>query len=282
MENNPNIHPNSQLSPEAIETLSDLQDGFNIIQATDCTPNILSRPYRISYGVGLEAQNTAMISALGDSGEVLAGAATIESADSAALSELLEHKPAFFTIDTSILSDELRAASSLFDADDAGAILRVAFTGSSIYGSKIDSFPAIKEKDEISRVLVTKRHESDHRSKEEIEKSLNYVTLPSQVALTEDSVIAAIRFVEDEGQLKSITQSELDDWLERYEKAGLDVGNDISTKDESLDNFILYRGALHWCDGDVLAARPLDPQETASKVEAMRNKLQHFVKVASS
>ena len=282
MENNPNIHPNSQLSPEAIETLSDLQDGFNIIQATDCTPNILSRPYRISYGVGLEAQNTAMISALGDSGEVLAGAATIESADSAALSELLDHKPAFFTIDTSILSDELRAASSLFDADNAGAILRVAFTGSSIYGSKIDSFPAIKNNEVVSRVLVIKRHESDHRSKEEIEKSLNYVTLPSQVALTEDSVIAAVRFVEDEGQLKSITQSELDDWLERYEKAGLDVGNDISTKDESLDNFILYRGALHWCDGDVLAARPLDPQETASKVEAMRNKLQHFVKVASS
>ena len=282
MENNPNIHPNSQLSPEAIETLSDLQDGFNIIQATDCTPNILSRPYRISYGVGLEAQNTAMISALGDSGEVLAGAATIESADSAALSELLDHKPAFFTIDTSILSDELRAASSLFDADDTGAILRVAFTGSSIYGSKIDSFPAIKNNEVVSRVLVIKRHESDHRSKEEIEKSLNYVTLPSQVALTEDSVIAAVRFVEDEGQLKSITQSELDDWLERYEKAGLDVGNDISTKDESLDNFILYRGALHWCDGDVLAARPLDPQETASKVEAMRNKLQHFVKVASS
>ena len=282
MENNPNIHPNSQLSPEAIETLSDLQDGFNIIQATDCTPNILSRPYRISYGVGLEAQNTAMISALGDSGEVLAGAATIESADPAALSELLEHKPAFFTIDTSILSDELRAASSLFEADNAGAILRVAFTGSSIYGSKIDSFPAIKNNEVVSRVLVTKRHESDHRSKEEIEKSLNYVTLPSQVALTEDSVIAAIRFVEDDGQLKSITQSELNDWLDRYEKAGLDVGNDISTKDESLDNFILYRGALHWCDGDVLAARPLDPQETASKVEAMRNKLQHFVKVASS
>ena len=282
MENNPNIHPNSQLSPEAIETLSDLQDGFNIIQATDCTPNILSRQYRISYGTGLEAQNTAMISALGDSGEVLTGAEKNEPADSAALSELLDHKPAFFTIDTSILSDELRAASSLFDADDAGAILRVAFTGSSIYGSKIDSFPAIKEKDEISRVLVTKRHESDQRSKEEIEKSLNYVTLPSQVALTEDSVIAAVRFVEDDGQLKSITQSELNDWLDRYEKAGLDVGNDISTKDESLDNFILYRGALHWCDGDVLAARPLDPQETASKVEAMRNKLQHFVKVASS
>ncbi len=282
MENNPNIHPESQLSPEAIETLSDLHDGFNIIQATDCTPNILSRQFRISYGVGLEAQNTAMTAALGDSGEVLAGAATIESADSAALSELLEHKPTFFTIDTSILSDELRAASSLFDADNAGAILRVAFTGSSIYGSKIDSFPAIKNNEVVSRVLVTKRHESDHRSKEEIEKSLNYVTLPSQVALTEDSVIAAVRFVEDDGQLKSITQSELDDWLDRYEKAGLDVGNDISTKDESLDNFILYRGALHWCDGDVLAARPLDPQETASKVEAMRNKLQHFVKVASS
>ena len=282
MENNPNIHPNSQLSPEAIETLSDLQDGFNIIQATDCTPNILSRPYRISYGVGLEAQNTAMTAALGDNGEVLTGVETIESSDSSALSEFLEHKPAFFTIDTSILSDELRAASSLFDADDTGAILRVAFTGSSIYGSKIDSFPAIKNNEVVSRVLVIKRHESDHRSKEEIEKSLNYVTLPSQVALTEDSVIAAIRFVEDEGQLKSITQSELDDWLERYEKAGLDVGNDISTKDESLDNFILYRGALHWCDGDVLAARPLDPQETASKVEAMRNKLQHFVKVASS
>ena len=282
MENNPNIHPNSQLSPEAIETLSDLQDGFNIIQATDCTPNILSRPYRISYGVGLEAQNTAMTAALGDNGEVLTGVETIESSDSSALSEFLEHKPAFFTIDTSILSDELRAASSLFDADDTGAILRVAFTGSSIYGSKIDSFPAIKNNEVVSRVLVIKRHESDHRSKEEIEKSLNYVTLPSQVALTEDSVIAAVRFVEDEGQLKSITQSELDDWLERYEKAGLDVGNDISTKDESLDNFILYRGALHWCDGDVLAARPLDPQETASKVEAMRNKLQHFVKVASS
>ena len=282
MENNPNIHPNSQLSPEAIETLSDLQDGFNIIQATDCTPNILSRPYRISYGVGLEAQNTAMTAALGDNGEVLTGVETIESSDSSALSEFLEHKPAFFTIDTSILSDELRAASSLFDADNAGAILRVAFTGSSIYGSKIDSFPAIKNNEVVSRVLVIKRHESDHRSKEEIEKSLNYVTLPSQVALTEDSVIAAVRFVEDEGQLKSITQSELDDWLERYEKAGLDVGNDISTKDESLDNFILYRGALHWCDGDVLAARPLDPQETASKVEAMRNKLQHFVKVASS
>ena len=282
MENNPNIHPNSQLSPEAIETLSDLQDGFNIIQATDCTPNILSRPYRISYGVGLEAQNTAMTAALGDNGEVLTGVETIESSDSSALSEFLEHKPAFFTIDTSILSDELRAASSLFDADDAGAILRVAFTGSSIYGSKIDSFPAIKNNEVVSRVLVAKRHESDQRSKDEIEKSLNYVTLPSQVALTEDSVIAAIRFVEDDGQLKSITQSELNDWLDRYEKAGLDVGNDISTKDESLDNFILYRGALHWCDGDVLAARPLDPQETSSKVEAMRNKLQHFVKVASS
>ena len=282
MENNPNIHPNSQLSPEAIETLSDLQDGFNIIQATDCTPNILSRPYRISYGVGLEAQNTAMTAALGDNGEVLTGVETIESSDSSALSEFLEHKPAFFTIDTSILSDELRAASSLFDADDTGAILRVAFTGSSIYGSKIDSFPAIKNNEVVSRVLVIKRHESDHRSKEEIEKSLNYVTLPSQVALTEDSVIAAVRFVEDDGQLKSISQSELDDWLDRYEKAGLDVGNDISTKDESLDYFILYRGALHWCDGDVLAARPLDPQETASKVEAMRNKLQHFVKVASS
>lgn len=282
MENNPNNHPKSQLSPEAIETLSDLHQGFNIIQATDCTPNILSRQFRISYGVGLEAQNTAMTAALGDNGEVLTGVETIESSDSAALSELLEYRPAFFTIDTSILSDELREASSLFDADDAGAILRVAFTGSSIYGSKIDSFPAIKNKEVVSRVLVTKRHESDHRSKEEIEKSLNYVTLPSQVALTEDSVIAAVRFVEDDGQLKSITQSELDDWLDRYEKAGLDVGNDISTKDESLDNFILYRGALHWCDGDVLAARPLDPQETASKVETMRNKLQHFVKVASS
>ena len=276
MENNPNIHPKSQLSPEAIETLSDLHEGFNIIQATDCSPNILSREFRISYGVGLEAQNTAMTVALGDSGEVLTGAEKIESGDSAALSELLEHRPAFFTIGTSILSDELREASSLLEADDAGAILRVAFTGNSMYGSKIDSFPAIKNNEVVSRVLVTKRHESDYRSKEEIEKSLNYVTL------TEDRVIAAVRFVEDDGQLKSITQSELDDWLDRYEKAGLDVGNDISTKDESLDNFILYRGALHWCDGDVLVARPLDPQETTAKVEAMRNKLQHFVKVASS
>jgi hypothetical protein len=282
MENHPNNHPKSQLSPEAIETLSDLNQGFNIIQATDCTPPILSRPYRVSYGVGLEAQNTAMITALGGSVEVLTGAESIESADSAALSELLEHKPAFFTIDNNVLSDDLRAASSLFDADEAGAILRLAFTGSSIYGSKIDSFPAIKNNEVISRILVSKRHESDHRSKEEIENSLNYVTLPSQVALTEDSVIAAVRFVEDDGLLTSITQSELDDWLDRYEKAGLDVGNDISTKDESLDNFILYRGALHWCDGDVLAARPFDPQETSSKVEAMRDKLQYFVKVASS
>jgi|GEM_PF-2349022 len=282
MENNPNNHSKSQLSPEAIETLSDLHQGFNIIQATDCTPPILSRPYRVSYGVGLEEQNNAMTAALGESGEVLNRAETIESGDSAALSELLEHKPAFFKIGTSILSDELREASSLFDADDAGAILRVAFTGNSMYGSKIDSFPAIKNNEVISRILVSKRHESDHRSKEEIEKSLNYVTLPSQVALTEDRVIAAVRFVEDDGQLKSITQSELDDWMGRYEKAGLDVGNDISTKDESLDNFILYRGALHWCDGDVLVARPLDPQETTAKVEAMRNKLQHFVKVASS
>jgi len=264
------------ISPEATQRLVELQEGFHFVRAHDCTPQILSREFRSAYGLGLEAEHVATIEAIGDKIGPLEKSAgkTVQDIETR---RLLENKPSFFELTPSILSDELRTAGQLFNADAAGAILIIAYTKHQFYGGKIESFPAIKKDDEAYRILQTKRCEEDIQSDEDREQQLNLITLPIKIKTEGNFRYAAMRFVEHDGHPKSISQEELDDWIERFTMAGLDVGSDIGPEDESLDNFIRYQGRLYWCDGDVIAATSFTKKEQNYKTQEMKKTLQQFV-----
>jgi len=277
MQTSYNNQPNPHFSPEASQALADLHQGFHIVRAADCTPQILSREFRTSYGLGIEAQHAAMIEALGEEGRVLQGSDNVPEMTTPELQELLEKRPAFFEIDSGIISDELQQAATLFDADSTGAIMQIAYAHHPLYGGKVQSFPAIRKEGNMYRILVAERSETDTRSIKEIEDDLNKVTLPTHVAETNDAIVAASQFIEHSGHPASISRQELDDWLQRYEEAGIDIGGDVAASDETLDNFVVYNGELRWCDGDALEARPIKPADVQQKVEAMKHKLEHFV-----
>jgi len=190
-----NNQPNPHFSPEASQALAELHQGFHIVRAADCTPQILSREFRTSYGLGIEAQHAAMIEALGEAGRVLQGSDNVPEMTTPELQELLEKRPAFFKIDSGIISDELQQATSLFDADSTGAILQIAYAHHPLYGGKVQSFPAIRKEGNMYRILVAERSETDTRSIKEIENDLNKVTLPTRVAETNDAIVAASQFI---------------------------------------------------------------------------------------
>ena len=271
-----NQQPNDSILHESGQVLSELSEGFHIMRAHDCTPNILSREFRSAYGLGLAAEHAAMIEALGSVGDALLDPK--QAVHNPELVSLSEKKPAFFALSTNLISNELRTAKNQFKADEAGVILRVAYTQHPLYGGKIESFPAILKDNEMYRVLVTNTPKGDVRSDDEIEDSLGLITLPTKVSTNEDTRYAAMLFVEHEGHPASITKQELDDWMIRYREAGLNIGSDIGVKDESLDNFIRYQGRLYWCDGDVIAAQQLKRVEEEQKIHAMKQTLEHFVR----
>ena len=277
MQHSHNQPPFDSISPEAAQRLAELQEGFHIVRAHDCTPQILSREFRSAYGLGLEAEHLATIEAIGDKIAPLEKSEGDTIQDTEA-SRLLENKPAFFELTPSILSDELQTAGQLFNADAAGTILIIAYTKHQFYGGKIESFPAIKKDDEVYRILQTTRYEEDIQSDGDREQQLNLIALPTKIKTEGDFRYAAMRFVEHDGHPKSITQEEVDDWIERFVTAGLDVGSDIGPEDESLDNFIRYQGRLYWCDGDVIAAHQFTKEEQHYKTQKMKKSLQQFVR----
>ena len=272
-----NQDPSRSVSHEAMQVLTELQDGFHIVRAHDCTPHILSREFRSAYGLGAEAEHRAILEALGHKGEILQGISdgVIKNSE---IIDLLEKKPAFFELKPNRISEELQTATNLFDADASGMILNIAYTHHQFYGGKIESFPAIKKDNEMYRILMSPRLESDTQSDAERERSLSFVTLPTKVKTERGRRYAALQFVLQEGHPKSISETDLDDWMMRYSASGLDVGGDIGADDESLDNFIRYQGRLYWCDGDVIATKPLKPEEQQQKFEAMKQFLERFVR----
>jgi hypothetical protein len=90
--------------------------------------------------------------------------------------------------------------------------------------------------------------------------------------------MAAVEFVEDAERPNRISTEELDDWITRVQEAGVDFGHDFTAGDKSLDNFIRIDGRLYWCDGDLLAARPLaTDHERAMTADSHRERLLSFV-----
>jgi hypothetical protein len=280
MNNTHNNPPAEAMSSESMRQLSELQENsFLIVEPRDCSPHILSREFRSAYGYGSDT-TSAMLEAIGESGQILKGSRDYAE-HSPELAQLLDNKPTFFALSPSVVSEDIQKACRLFNADTPGAIMKISFTHHAYLehlGGKIESFPAIKKGTDMYRVLRSIRPEGDQRSDTEVEQSMNLVTLPSRVRTDGNTRYIAMNFVEHDGHPATISRKDLDDWLERYHAAGLTIGQDIGSDDETLDNFVIYQDKLYWCDGDIAAAQPIPHADLQQHAQHMKQSLERFVR----
>lgn len=192
-----------------------------------------------------------------------------------ALSLLAEDRFAFVEIGEEKLTPTMIEAKELFGADRAGIALRTEFVNKRWIAdatlTRIDGFPALQRQGTKFRVL-----ETSNSDPESLQKAINLLGLPSEVHQASSSVLIINELVEDAERPQSITQKELDDWVDRIKSAGFELSMDIDEK-AGLDNFVRFQGRLCWCDGDIADAKALPEAEVDNSIDNWQQKLERFV-----
>jgi len=110
-----------------------------------------------------------------------------------------------------------------------------------------------------------------------IQHAYNNLSLPTILQKKGDQVTALMEFKDEIEHPQSITQQELDDWIQRVQDTSVEFGTDIGATDTSLDNLIRYNGKLYWVDGNLMAAKTIDKQKAREFADHQRATLQRFV-----
>jgi hypothetical protein len=190
-----------------------------------------------------------------------------------ALEGLKQGIPIFAEVDIDKQSRTLKSAAEAFEANKAGVAIRVETTEGLWDTAIFDTFPALQRGEKSYRVLVRRGTED----LEALQDALPLLTLPSGIQALGEHSVAIIELVEDATRPRSITQEQLDDWLNRYDKAGVDLDLDIGEADKSLDNFLLRDGKLFWCDGNIMGAEPSSGESHSQSVMEWKQALARFV-----
>ena len=186
---------------------------------------------------------------------------------------LSRREPVFISIPHDQLHEDLVDAAQKFGADQSGMIMKVFFHRSFNTANTL-LFPAVLKDDKRYRLLQITTKE-DART---LQHAFDTLSLPTVVQKDGDKTTAFMEFVDGIEHPKDITQEELDDWLQRVQKSGVEFGVDIGKEDESLDNLIRYKGKLYWCDGNLMGAKSIDEQKAAEVASHHRSVLQRFIR----
>lgn len=275
-------HKNAELSPESYAGLRELHNGFEYVLSADGLPPLLSPELtKDAYeqtGFHSTVTSRAIGLAAGRLDAVLAGRLPLQEQDIDTVEALLSNKPVYIPLRPNEASREMTKIGEQFDVESMGILMYLEYTSVPRYnlGGKIQCFAGVQKEGEFYRALYTKTDPS-RVDIAILEHAFSLLTFKSQVLDTADGVQAIVRFESDAERPASITQNELDDWLQRLEKSKLDVGGDVSTDDESLDNLLRLNGRLYWADGDIIHARQMQNAEVADHVQKSRAVLSHFV-----
>lgn len=188
-----------------------------------------------------------------------------------AVEALIASKPTFVNLDKDKVDTTFVQAAEQFPNSQPGVIL---FPET---GEIMNQFSAIKYSDgRMARLMQAKKREH----LEDFVSRSNYLT-PSLEAhtLNDDLDAYAMDFIEGAERPKSITQSEIDDWLIRVKRSGLIFGFDVGERDAGLDNLIRKDGKLFWVDGNILRATTATKEEDLDAfIESQRHTLKAFVR----
>lgn len=280
----PNTSSRQPLSPAAEAFLDELHAGmgFRILSPRDGSPPILNSDYVMSFvddatfssGDYLFRESDALQEATGDLGLVLKD--KLEDSDEADKVEALAAgRAVFISLAEGTISEELEGASMVFEADRAGVILQAAFADSN-YGGRINAFPALQKQGVDYRILIGA--ERDDASLAHLRDVFDLLGLPSEVGSDGLHTFVMTKFIEGMEHPWSITQKQLDDWVERVARADVDISIDVGIEDSSLDNFAVDQaGRLRWVDGDLIYAREAQEGVGQHTAKIHQETLQHFV-----
>ena len=276
----PSLVPQPQLSPEGRQFLDALHHGmgFRIVEPNDCSPDIYSNAFRQEVASGVwssEEQTQLALKTMGAAGLVLRGRMEAGPKEIPLIEKLAKEEPVFVVVDESMLSDDMQVAGSNFGADDVGIILKTEVVNSP-YGSKILAFPGITKGNREYRVLQTQKRDTDHELA--VRRALSLLSLGAGVHEQNGSLQGLVEFVEDADRPTHITQTELSMWLRAVRGAGVGFDLDVSTDDDSLDNFLRIDRRLVWVDGNIMRARLLEQSQIDAEVEKHKRILSHFVR----
>lgn len=277
----PSAHPDQPLSSAGQEYLQGIQSetGLHILPPNDCTPPLYSQDFMTETEIPAywsQRHTQLALRASGRLGLVLSGVIAPDERTKPAIEALAANHPVFITLDEALLSEDMRHAQMAFSAPEAGLILRTEIPESQ-YGSKLLAFPALANGNHFYRVLQTPyRDESQEKA---IERALSMFAPASRLAVTGEYVQAAVEFLEEAERPTEITQSELTTWLRAVRHARVHFGLDVSSEDESLDNFLRHHNRLVWIDGNIMEAKLLTNDDAVEKeVEMHRQVLRRFVR----
>lgn len=207
-------------------------------------------------------------------------AATEDEVANDALELLAENKVAFAELGDEAISDTLASAKTAFEADKAGIAMRTEVIGSEIVPGQtqsiLDSFPALERDGQKFRLLLQKSVQDPVV----LERALTQLAFPAEIKVTDEGVLAIVEMVDDAERPSTISQEELDDWLDRLKIAGVKLDVDISDDDLDLDNFLRHDGKLYWCDGDIMRVQPLLPDQVDDQLTVWRESLSRYLDAA--
>lgn len=243
--------------------------------AKDCSPWPLSeRP-----GINLSENSDMMLAAFHEPlRTALVDRTNTEDEDANAILDLLtENKIAFVELTDDTISPALATAKEVFEADKAGVGIRTEVIGSEIIPgstrSILDSFPALERDGKKFRLML----QQNAQNPDAIVAALSQLALPSEAKMTDLGLLAITELVDDAERPSTISQQELEDWLDRLKTAGIKLDVDISDDDLDLDNFLRYEGKLYWCDGDIMLVQALPQDQVEAQLDSWRKSLsQHL------
>ncbi len=273
----------TELSPNAQSVVEQLRDnGFYYIPAYDGAPPTYSPDFvatNAGENLALTRDSNCTAAALGDIDQTLSGRGEPAPEAILVVESIAAKRPTFVPIDPTILSPDVQNAALVFSAERAGLIVNLSHATGPMFAptGRVDTFPAIQKEGKSFRVLQTKHVEGEGLSADALEHAMSLLTFPSEVHQTGDVIQAAVEFVEGAERPKTITQDEMDDWLDRVRQSGVSMGEDMAEDDPSLDNLLRYQGRLYWCDGDIVFAKPVPPDDPEVTVRDHAAVLQHFL-----
>lgn len=183
---------------------------------------------------------------------------------------LRQGKPTFVEVDTSEVNESFIQAAEAFPGTRPGLILIPE-------GAKsINQISAIKQQDGKHARLMAGESRSDLA---DFMKRVNFLTPHMEGRQLDQKTVAyAMEFLEHGERPKTISQTEMEDWLARAQESALIFGFDVARDDPSLDNFVRHGGKLYWIDGNIRKATPAKtPDELGAFIEQQRATLEAFV-----
>lgn len=179
-------------------------------------------------------------------------------------------KPVFIELDPDKINPAFVQAVGLFIGAKPGVILLP------VAESSIFRIAALQNNNgEYARVLKGLMPED----LDGFTKGINQLTPPVDAKKINDTeVVYCMEFVRNAQRPTKISQTEMDDWLQRSEQSNLIFSFDVGENDRCLDNFVRKGGKIYWVDGNILDAKlAKTPEELSAFIALQKHILGNYL-----